>query len=524
MSDRRTVNVHRISSGLLYLFLSAVFLLSLSCGSDATDPESQPTGQTGIERTIGPEGGSLEITDPNNTAYGAKISTPPNALSEDTVLSIQAADRVTATPADTYAAGPAISFLPDGTIFNTAATISLPYNDADDDGYIDGTTISEEQVHAMVFNKQSGHWQDITITGINTDTNIIQLQTNHFTDYEAILYLTKTCKTVDTPIDAGPFYFTVYFDFRSEPNIYKASVSDVGADLNVGNATFLDTQSAIIEEENFPDMFDRIVDATKWTWSGEIVTELTFLEDKIGLADEEVEVTISIEAPKTIQFDWNFNYTDMAPYEMMVLKFSGSTDTVCTLLDRSPVTPSNLTVVETADTAVRLSWDEVTYIYGTVWYNLYISEDNGSTFRLASRHYTAEGIATGLTPLTSYLFQVTAVYDDEIESDFSNVVTGTTLAANIPPSTPTNLTYTSVTSSSVFLSWDSASDDDGAIAGYRVYISPDDDNYTTASTVTSTSASITGLDSQAVYFFKVSAIDNQDEESQWSDAVSVTTL
>ena len=524
MPDRRTAIFHSISTELLYLFLSAVFLLSLSCGSGAPDTESQPTGQTGIERTIGQEGGSLEITDPASTIYGAKITSPLNALSEDTILSIQASDALTATPSGTYPAGPAVSFLPDGTIFNTAATISLPYNDADNDGYIDGTTISEDQVHAMVFNNQSGLWQDIRITGINTETNILKLQTNHFTDYEAILYLTETCKSVDTPIEAGPFYFTVYFDFRSAPNIYKASVSDVGADLNVSNATFLDGQSAIIVEQNFQDMFGRIVDATKWTWSWEIVTELTYLENKIGLADEEVEATVSSEAPKTIQFEWNFDYQEMTPSEMMVLKFSGSTDTVCTLLDKTPIAPSNLTVVETTDTAVRLSWDEVTYIFGTIWYNLYISEDDGATFRLFSRNYTAAGTATGLTPLTSYQFQVTAVYDNEIESDFSSAVTGTTTAVNIPPTAPTNLTYSSVTSNSVLLSWDSASDEDGTIAGYIVYISNDDETYTTESTVTSTSARITGLNSQTVYFFKVSAVDDQDEESQQSDAVSVTTL
>ena len=508
----------------IFFFLLVLFSLVLSCGTDSSNPESTIPQQPGTERSIGPEGGIVEITDPDLSSFGAGIYIPSNALTENTLLSIQESNNSTSSPSDTYPAGPVIRFLPDGTIFKKAVTISLPYNDIDNNGYIDGTSISEDNIRAMVFNKQSNLWQDIRLTGLDTENNILQIQTTHFTDYEAVLYLTEKCESTGTLIQAGPFYFSLYFDFRSEPHIYKASVSDVGADLNAGNAMLIDNSTAVIEEENFQDMFDQVVDTTKWTWYWEVVTELTYLGNKAGLADEEVVITINNASPKSLQFEWNFDYHQMAPFEMMVIKFAGTTDTVCTLLDRTPISPSTLTIDLETESGIQLSWDEVTYLFGTVRYNLYMSEDNGSTYRLISTNNTNAATANGLSPLTSYRFQVTTLYDNGLESDFSEAVTGTTVAENIPPTAPANPASSSVTNHTANLTWESSVDEDGTIANYIIYISDDDDNYSIYSTVTSTSENITGLSSNTTYYFKVTAVDNRNDISEQSETLSITTL
>jgi hypothetical protein len=74
------------------------------------------------------------------------------------------------------------------------------------------------------------------------------------------------------------------------------------------------------------------------------------------------------------------------------------------------------------------------------------------------------------------------------------------------------------------LTWESSSDEDGTIANYIIYISGADDNYSVYSTVTSTSANITGLSPDTSYFFKISAVDNRNDTSEQSEALSVTTL
>jgi hypothetical protein len=208
---------------------------------------------------------------------------------------------------------------------------------------------------------------------------------------------------------------------------------------------------------------------------------------------------------------------------MLVIKFTGTTDTVCTLLDRTPIAPSNLTVTQATATGIQLSWGEVTNIYGDVQYNMYISEDNGSTYQLVSTSTTATATASGLTPLTSYLFQVTTLYDNGLESDFSSVITGTTTAVNTIPTAPANLLSSSISNNSAVLTWDASVYEDGSFANYIVFISGDNETFSTYSTVSTTTVNITGLPSETTYFFKISAVDNQNAQSEQSEALSVTT-
>jgi hypothetical protein len=265
MLYRSASNTSR-NQGIIFIFFVLWAFCSVihGCGTDGQAPEYSVSQEAGIERSIGPEGGVVEITDPGNSAFGAKIDVPSNALTESTLLSIQSSTNDAAPPLETFPAGTIVSFLPNGTIFNEAVTISLPYNDMDNDGFIDGTVIAEENISAMVFNEQSSQWQNIRVTGLDPEKNILQIQTTHFTDYEAVSYLTEKCESSDTPLQIGSFYFSLYFDFRSLPNIFKSSVSDVGADLYVGNATLIDDYSSVIEEQNFQDMFYQVLDATKW--------------------------------------------------------------------------------------------------------------------------------------------------------------------------------------------------------------------------------------------------------------------
>jgi len=68
----------------------------------------------------------VEITDPDHSSFGAKISVPSNALTENILLSIQKSNNAASPPAETCPAGKVVSFLPEGTVFKEAVTISLP--------------------------------------------------------------------------------------------------------------------------------------------------------------------------------------------------------------------------------------------------------------------------------------------------------------------------------------------------------------------------------------------------------------
>lgn len=86
-----------------------------------------------------------------------------------------------------------------------------------------------------------------------------------------------------------------------------------------------------------------------------------------------------------------------------------------------------------------------------------------------------------------------------------------------PPSVPTGLRSTGVTSSSVSLAW-TASTDNVGVTGYDVYRGT-----TRVSTVTGTSATVGGLAATTTYSFSVAARDAAGNVSARSAALSVTT-
>jgi Bacterial Ig domain/Fibronectin type III domain len=92
----------------------------------------------------------------------------------------------------------------------------------------------------------------------------------------------------------------------------------------------------------------------------------------------------------------------------------------------------------------------------------------------------------------------------------SLVVTGTSIPVDTkPPTTPTNLTATAVSSSQINLSW-AASTDNVGIAGYRIYRNG---GTTPIATVTTTSYGDTGLNAGTTYNYSVVAIDGANNTS-----------
>ncbi|MGG8497461.1 endonuclease [Tenacibaculum sp. TC6] len=85
------------------------------------------------------------------------------------------------------------------------------------------------------------------------------------------------------------------------------------------------------------------------------------------------------------------------------------------------------------------------------------------------------------------------------------------------PSTPSNLTSSNITQTSVILSWN-ASTDNVAVTGYDVYR-----NSTKITTVTSTNYTVTGLTASTSYSFYVKAKDAANNSSSASNTISVTT-
>ena len=104
------------------------------------------------------------------------------------------------------------------------------------------------------------------------------------------------------------------------------------------------------------------------------------------------------------------------------------------------------------------------------------------------------------------------------QNTWPDTFSGGTTSDSEAPSVPSNLTVTGVTSTSVALSW-TASTDNVAVSGYDVYV---DNAFQTS--VTSTSAAISGLAPSTTYMVYVVARDAAGNKSNSSATVQAQTL
>jgi len=168
-----------------------------------------------------------------------------------------------------------------------------------------------------------------------------------------------------------------------------------------------------------------------------------------------------------------------------------------------PPTPTGLSVTGTSTSSVSLAWN------ASAGATSYTVRRNGANPVTVSGTST---MITGLTANTTYSFTVSAA-NSAGSSAQSAAVSATTGSTTQVPPVPTGLAVSGATCNSVSLSWNASA---GATS-YRVYRGT-----TLGTTVTSTSATVSGLSANTTYSFSVSAINNAGESSP-SAAISRTT-
>lgn len=179
-----------------------------------------------------------------------------------------------------------------------------------------------------------------------------------------------------------------------------------------------------------------------------------------------------------------------------------------------PTAPTGLTATFNSTTnAIDLSWTAATDNVAVTGYRIYrdggtapINTVNGTTFSDAA-------------PLGTHSYAVTAIDAAGNESGLSNVASATVVGSGdvTPPTAPTALTATAnLATGTIALSW-TASTDDVAVTGYRVFR----DNGTTAiATVNGTTFNDSGLLGTHVY--AVAAIDAAGNQSALSNSATAT--
>lgn len=220
-----------------------------------------------------------------------------------------------------------------------------------------------------------------------------------------------------------------------------------------------------------------------------------------------------------------FSFTTPEGENTYIIRFASSgngtayfDNVQATALDlEAPTNPKNLKVNDVSSDSVSLSWEAATDNVGVMGYLVYRDNQLIQTVTGADLAYTDNG----LTEDTTYTYEVRAVDQAGNVSVASNAVTARTkLASSSPPAVPLNLKVTSVTTDSVSLSWESATDSIDVI-GYIIYR----DNQLIQGVIGAEEVAYTdiGLMEDTMYTYQVRAVDQAGNISEMSNTVTDRT-
>jgi glucose/arabinose dehydrogenase len=187
-----------------------------------------------------------------------------------------------------------------------------------------------------------------------------------------------------------------------------------------------------------------------------------------------------------------------------------------------PTPPGTPTLVSDTANSVTVTWTAATDNVGVTGYQVYhdgqlCDQVDGTTLT---------GTCGNLSPKTQYGFYVNAVDAAGNVSQPSGTLSVTTPPSNdtTPPTAPTNVHTTSVTSTSIGLAW-TASTDNVGVTGYNVYnVVSGQATLIGASSGSTPSAQLSGLTPKTTYNLQVTALDaNKNESTPSTPTLSVTT-
>jgi chitodextrinase len=178
----------------------------------------------------------------------------------------------------------------------------------------------------------------------------------------------------------------------------------------------------------------------------------------------------------------------------------------------APTTPNNLSALGVSASQINLTWTPSSDNVAVTGYQVFRNGVQVGTNAGASFY------DVGLSATTQYTYSVAAFDAAGNVSLQSPSVQGTTLTSDtIPPSVPSGLQSSNITSNSATISWTNSTDNVG-VAGYRVFR-----NGTSVGTTTTSGFVDTGLTAQTTYNYTVAAYDFSNNISAQSQQIALTT-
>ncbi len=182
------------------------------------------------------------------------------------------------------------------------------------------------------------------------------------------------------------------------------------------------------------------------------------------------------------------------------------------------------TVADVAGTSstskVTISWNK-NMAYNISGYNVYYGTSSGNYTSSVSAGDVSNLDFTSLTPNQRYYFAVTALADGNVHEGLKSAEVAGAIDT-LPPTAPTNL-KAEVGDRRLFLSWETATDIESGVKGYKVYYGTASGSYSSSIDIgNNTSYELAGLTNGVTYFIAVSAYDYAGNEGAKSAEASET--
>ncbi|RLD86950.1 MAG: hypothetical protein DRJ29_18540, partial [Bacteroidetes bacterium] len=178
-----------------------------------------------------------------------------------------------------------------------------------------------------------------------------------------------------------------------------------------------------------------------------------------------------------------------------------------------PTVPTGLAAALINTNLIEIEWNPSIDNDGVEYYQIFV--DNQEVAQSSTTSY----IITDLMPNTTYTLNVVACDSSHNCSAFSKAISLTTNKEIDldPPTPPTGLIASNITSNSFNLLWSHSSDNFG-VEGYYIFV-----NSIVDTSITANSFSFSGLDPTTTYVVAVSAFDEAMNQSESSSPLEVTT-
>ncbi len=187
-------------------------------------------------KIIGTEGGVVNVLNADSELNGTKVDISPSALRADTVISIKQEDIAISMPEETTNAGVIIDLGPDGIVFDNNILVTIPYDDADNDGIVDYTGISEDELTVVTWDKAAQAWINVNVVGQDKQNNTITFETKHFSKYTTSAKCDYSDKnviiaTIDGLKFTRTFGYEIFGDYPLREAYLKKALLEMGLGL-----------------------------------------------------------------------------------------------------------------------------------------------------------------------------------------------------------------------------------------------------------------------------------------------------